>query len=263
MNLDWNLMIASFSAIAASAASIATFLGWKENRELRKVQTEPLIDIKLEPVEYRIHFLRLKITNVGKGGAHNVKIKLFPEPSLDASFLVTAQKAIKVFMQRDFMIKGVNYLAPNDSKYTDYLSFTGLNPKELDSEYFFNLIFNAEIRYEDLKGKKYKNTYKIDTSELKIYKLGESFEEALPKTLAGIQKSLESMSKNINRQTAFLDKKSKVEETHWNEYELKQKLNYMSYVKRRNRELDIDQDAYLFKKIERRLSIHEIRRKNK
>ncbi|WP_180074545.1 hypothetical protein [Acinetobacter sp. YH12116] len=78
---------------------------------------------------------------------------------------VTAQKAIKVFMQRDFMIKGVNYLAPNDSKYTDYLSFTGLNPKELYSEYFFNLIFNAEIRYEDLKGKKYKNTYKIDTSE--------------------------------------------------------------------------------------------------
>lgn len=69
-------MIASFSAIAASAASIATFLGWKENRELRKVQTEPLIDIKLEPVEYRIHFLRLKITNVGKGGAHNVKNKI-------------------------------------------------------------------------------------------------------------------------------------------------------------------------------------------
>lgn len=94
-----------------------------------------------------------------------------------------------------------------------------------------------------------KNTYKIDTSELKIYKLGESFEEALPKALAGIQKSLESMSKNINRQTAFLDKKSKAEETHWNEYELKQKLNYMSYVKRRNKELDIDQDAYLFKKM--------------
>lgn len=100
-------------------------------------------------------------------------------------------------------------------------------------------------------------------SELKIYKLGESFEEALPKALAGIQKSLESMSKNINRQTAFLDKKSKAEETHWNEYELKQKLNYMSYVKRRNKELNIDQDAYLFKKIERRLSIHEVRRKNK
>lgn len=37
----------------------------------------------------------------------------------------------------------------------------------------------------------------------------------------------------------------------------------MSYVKRRNKELNIDQDAYLFKKIERRLSIHEVRRKNK
>ena len=263
MNIDWNLLIASFSAIAASAASIATFLGWKENRELRKAQTEPLIDIKLEPVEYRIHFLRLKITNVGKGGAHNVKIRLFPESSLKASFLITAQKAIEVFMQRDFMINGVNYLGSNDFKYTDYLSFTGLNRNELDSEYFFNLIFNAEIRYEDLKGNKYKNIYKIDTSELKIYKLGKSFEEAVPKSLEGIQKSLENISKNVNKQTAFLDKKSKSEETHWNEYELKQKLNYMEYVKRRNKKLDIYHDRYLFKKIERRLSIHEIRKRNK
>ena len=263
MNLDWNLLIASFSAIAASAASIATFLGWKENRELRKAQTEPLIDIKLEPIEYRIHFLRLKITNVGKGGAHNVKIKLFPESSLEASFLITAQKAIEVFMQRDFMINGINYLASNDFKYTDYLSFTGLNPDELDSEYFFNLIFNAEITYKDLKGNKYKNIYKIDTSELKIYKLGKAFEEAVPKSLEKIQNSLESINKNMTKQTTFLDQKLKAQETHWNEYELKQKLHYMNHIKRRNKELKIDHDEYLFKKIERKLSIHELRKQNK
>lgn len=31
----------------------------------------------------------------------------------------------------------------------------------------------------------------------------------------------------------------------------------MSYVKRRNKELNIDQDAYLFKKIERRGSVQK------
>jgi hypothetical protein len=47
MQIDPSILIASFSVIVASGATLATFLGWIENRKLRKAQTEPFVDIKL------------------------------------------------------------------------------------------------------------------------------------------------------------------------------------------------------------------------
>ena len=47
MQIDPGILIASFSVIVASGATLATFLGWIENRKLRKAQTEPFVDIKL------------------------------------------------------------------------------------------------------------------------------------------------------------------------------------------------------------------------
>lgn len=264
MNIDWNLIIASFSAIAASAASIATFLGWKENRELRKAQTDPFIEIKLETVDQHIKLLRLKITNTGKGGAFNTQVTLKPHSSLNQADHTITEKIIGVFNDARFMNYGINYLASYDSRNTQYLNFYRGYSDGVDIEDFFKAVINARVEFYDLNGKKFVREYEIDASEMQgIYKLGKTFEEAVPKSLEGIQKSVENISKNINRQTSFLDKKSKSEETHWNEYELKQKLNYIKHVKRRKKELDIDHDEYILKKIERRLSIHELRKQNK
>ena len=263
MNIDWSLIIASFSAIAASAASIATFLGWKENRELRKAQTDPFVDIKLENVDYHLNLIRLKITNIGKGGAFDLVINLVPDSTLTVEQKYKAHLVVDVFNDRSFMANGINYLAPMDHKNTSYLNLYGIDKEIITAEDFFGLKWIAVLTYNDFQGKMFKREFLIDASEIDEYRVGKAFQESVPKSLEGLQKALESINKNITRQTKFLDNKSKSEETHWNEYELKQKLNYMEYIESRNKELDIDRDKYLFKKMERRLSIHEIRKQNK
>lgn len=263
MNIDWNMLIASFSAIAASAASIATFLGWKENRELRKAQTDPFIEVKLECVDHYIHFLRLKITNIGKGSAFNVRVKLSPHLALDKKSKEITNRVIDIFNKPRFMTNDINYLSTLDFKNTTYLNL--LNGSHgINVEDFFRVLIVAKVEFIDANNKQFFRNFEIDASEMQgNYKLGKYFEEDVPKALEGIQKSLESINKNIAKQTIFLDKKLKSEETHWNEYELKQKLNYMEYVNQRNKELGIVHDEYIFKKIERRETIHDLRKQNK
>lgn len=263
MNIDWNLLIASFSAMAASAASIATFLGWKENRELRKAQTDPFVDIKLESVEDHLCFIRLKITNIGKGGAFDLKIKLQPCLELSKEQQDKAHLVIKVFKSRSFMTKGINYLAPLDHKYTSFLNLYGYAKEVVTSEEFFNLKWIAVIEYKDFKGTPFKREFVIDASEFDEYRLGKTFHEAVPKSLEALQKSLENINKNIAKQTTLLDKKSKSDESHWNEYELKQKLKEIEFIKKRNTTLGIDNKKINFKKLDKKQSIHELRKQNK
>ncbi|ANF80745.1 hypothetical protein A3K93_00090 [Acinetobacter sp. NCu2D-2] len=263
MNIDWNLLIACFSAIAASTASLATFLGWKENRELRRAQTDPFIDVKLECVDHHIHFLRLKITNIGKGSAFNVRIKLSPHFSLDKDSKKTSTEIINIFNKSRFMEKGINYLSTFDFKNTNYISLLG-GTHGVNIDNFLRVIIIAKVEFYDVNNKKFFREFEIDASEMQgTYKLGKTLEEAIPKALDGIHKSLGSISKNIASQTKFLNKDSSSEKTHWNYHELKQTLKYMEHIKHRNRELGIETDEDLFKKIERRLSIHEIRKQNK
>ena len=261
--MDWNLLIASFSVIAASVASISTFLGWRENRELRKAQTDPFVDIKLETVDHYLSLIRLKITNIGKGGAFDLVIHLAPYSELKVQQKDKANLVIDVFKNRNFMINGINYLAPLDHKNTSYLNLYGHDKEILTCEEFFDLKWTAVLNYKDFKGKLFKREFLIDASEFDEYRIGKVFQESVPKALEGIEKSLNIISKSITKQTTFLDKKSKSEEIQWNEYELKQKLNHLNFIKKRNESLGIYNDKYLLKKIERRLSIHELRKKNK
>ena len=263
MNIDWNMLIAGFSAIAASAASIATFLGWKENRELRKAQTDPFVDVKLETVNHYLSFLRLKIMNIGKGGAFKLKITLKPHASLGEELHHIAQKVISVFNDLDYMNNGVNYLAPEDSKYTRYIHLASLSKLGIFIEDFFKLILIAEVQYYDLNKKFFKREYVIDTSEYNIYKLGQTFEESVPKSLESIQDSLKKINKNLDMQTDLLEKKLTAEELEWNEFELRCRLNQITLIKERNKMFGIENGKYNFKGLKRRETIHDLRKQNK
>lgn len=262
MNIDWNLLVASFSALAASVALFATYLGWKENRELRKAQTDPFVDVRLETVNHHLNFLRLKIMNIGKGGAFNLKIILKPGVSLDENLKEAARKVIGVFNNLDYMKNGVNYLPPMDSKYTRYINLSGFEKEVVSIDDFYKLILTAEVQYQDLNDKIFKRQYIIDASEFKIYKLGKIFEESVPESLDSIQNSLKKLNKSLNEQNKFLEEKNIANEIEWNEFELKIKLHQIRFIKEKNEKLGINNNKYNFKSLERKKTIHEMRKQN-
>ena len=54
-----------------------------------------------------------------------------------------------------------------------------------------------------------------------------------------------------------------MKEVYWNEYELKQKLKEIEFIKKRNTTLGIDNKKINFKKLDKKQSIHELRKQNK
>ena len=125
MQIDPSILIASFSVIVASGATLATFLGWIENRKLRKAQTEPFVDIKLESMPQSISLLRLKITNVGLGSAFDFKLNLRPHSLMNDVQREEINQIIDEFSRPQFIIKGINYLAPNEYKFSSYINLIG------------------------------------------------------------------------------------------------------------------------------------------
>lgn len=264
MNIDWNLLIASFSAIAASVASIATFLGWKENRELRKAQTDPFIDVKLETVDYHISLFRLKITNTGKGGAFDLKVSLRPQTSLNHESIQITQRIIDIFNDSKFMIEGINYLAPLDYKNTRYLNFYGGEEKNITVDDFFSTILIARVEFNDLNGKSFSREYEIDVSELgDTYKLGKTFEESVPQSLEKMQKDIHDINQNLKKHYLSLERKSSEEKNEWTEIELERQLRLMKFKRERDEQLGRINKVHNYKKLIKKPSIHQIRKQNK
>lgn len=263
MNIDWNLLIASFSAIVASVASIATFLGWKENRELRKAQTDPFVDVKLETVDYHISLFRLKITNTGNGGAFDLKISLRPHPSLNHGSIQVAQRIIDIFSDSKFMKEGVNYLASLDYKNTRYLNFYQGGENGITTDDFFSTILIARVEFNDLNGKIFFREYTIDASELgDTYKLGKTFEESVPQSLEKIQKDIHDINQNLRKHYLFLERKGNEEKNEWTEFELQRELRSIKYQRERDTQLGRINKTHTYKKLIKKPSIHEIRKHN-
>ncbi|RKG34189.1 hypothetical protein D7V21_07265 [Acinetobacter guerrae] len=263
MSIDWNLLIASFSAIVASVASIATFLGWKENRELRKAQTDPFVDIKLETVDYHISLFRLKITNMGKGGAFNLRVSLIPHSSLDDESTQIAQRIIDIFNDSKFMKEGINYLASLDYKNTRYLNFYEYGEKAVTTVDFFNTILIARVEFNDLNGKSFFREYEIDASELgDTYKLGKSFEESVPQSLEKMQKDTHNINQNLRKYYLYLERKFNEEKNEWTELELQRELLSIKFKRERDKKLGRINKTYNYKKLIKKPSIHELRKQN-
>ncbi|WP_087543575.1 hypothetical protein [Acinetobacter sp. WCHA29] len=264
MNIDWNLLIASFSAIAASVASIATFLGWRENRELRKAQTDPFVDIKLETVDHHINLFRLKITNTGKGGAFDLKVNLRPHTSSSHDSIQVAQRIIDIFNDSTFMIEGINYLAPLDYKNTRYLNFYGSGERNITVGDFFSTILIAKVEFNDLNGKYFSREYEIDASELgDTYKLGKTFEESVPQSLEKMQKDIYEIKQNLKKHYSFLERKLNEEKNEWTEIELERELRLIKLKRERDEQLGRINKTHNYKKLIKKPTIHQIRKQNK
>lgn len=174
-----------FSGVVTIATAVYAVLTWKlvsETRQMRKVQTEPKIEITLRSVDEAIHIQRLHVRNIGLGPALQVTFRPKVLAGDDG-----AQSLINELTQTHFFTSGISYLGPGEQRYSHYTQMT----ENFESKIASVIAFDLE--YKSATGLDYKETLIIDMSEHKgSYQLGKPH-------LYSIALSLEKIQKNIDR----------------------------------------------------------------
>lgn len=258
MEENLNLLVACFSAIAASCAAFATFLGWIENRKLRKAQTEPFVDIKLEVMPESISWIRLKISNLGLSPALKLK---FEFRSHEFSNEKVAEKVIDIFTTLRFMREGLNYLSHGDSRYSNFVNLLeNTEARGFDVKEFLNTTLIVRVEYKDRFDAQYSAEFIIAMNELEgDYRIGESFGDQIIEQLKNTNMNL------INLKTEHQMFRNEFEKTHrdWTEIELEQKLAFLKKQRAISESLRQSLENVKYQKVDNKPSIHQLRKKMK
>lgn len=192
LNQNAGALTVAFTAIVTLSTlvyAVLTAVLVTETKKMRKVQTEPLIEIAIEPLEEAINIIRLRIKNIGLGPARNVSFK-----SKVLNGGEGAQKLLSEFTDANFFKTGLNYLGPNQQVHSKYTQMTENFEQKIKS------VLQFKIEYESVTGKAYDETVVIDLSEMKgMSQLG------IP-NLYSIAKNLEKIQKDIYQITSGFKK---------------------------------------------------------
>ena len=175
-----------FSGVVTVATTVYAVLTWKlvsETRHMRKVQTEPKIEITLRAVDEAIHIQRLHVKNIGLGPALQLTFK----PKVLAGE-EGAQSLINELTQTHFFKSGISYLGPGEQRYSHYTQMTENFEAKISSVIAFDL------EYKSATGLDYKDTLIIDMSEYKgSYQLGKPHLYSIALSLEKIQKDIDHL----------------------------------------------------------------------
>lgn len=139
-SLSINLLLVCLTG----AYAVLTFLILHSNNELVEITNRPYIVFSLP--QKKDHVL-LKIENIGKTPAYDLKINI--KPKLDS--IQGYSKESSKFLEQ-------TYLRPNEVIKHSVISASNLEKREKDET-----TFEIRLKYQDFKGKKYTESYKIDT----------------------------------------------------------------------------------------------------
>lgn len=274
---DWLSVIVYFCTLcAAIIAALIAHKALSENRsiavdtrrmaddnaELVRQQTQPFIDIKLEIMPQSIHWVRLKITNVGLSSAINIHFRFENIPSNDEQI---TEAVIQKYKSIRFMTDGLNYLSKEESRYTNFINLIESDEERgFSVEEFLNTSFKVIISFQDLAQRTYENLFLLSMNELEgYYAVGFNKNKKLTKQLEKIQGNIELLSLEYKK---FNNTYEKNHMDYWTELELKRKLN--TFEKNRNiaRALGVEENKLnqkIYKNISKRPSIQELRKMNR
>lgn len=270
---DWLSVIIYFCALcAAITAALIAHNALNENKsialdtkrmaddnaELVRQQTQPFIDIKLEIMPQSIHWIRLKITNIGLSSAINIHFRF--EKILNNKEQAT-DKIIEKYKSIRFMTDGLNYLSKEEARYTNFINLIESDQERgFTVEEFLQTSFKVFISFQDLAKRKYENSFLLSMNELEgHYKIGETIEEKLVKKLEEINQSIKSFK---NEHENF---KKEYEKSHrdWTEEELRLKVRGLDLKRARYKSLGIPYPESTKPKRKNKLSIQQLRKQNK
>ena len=126
----------------------------------RKEAIRPHVEIFLESSIVGFQFILLKVENIGKGLARNIKFK----NQKSKSDLIESEKEIIVRLEElSFFTNSLNTLGVNNTKKSFLFSFIDMQNKY--GKDFFKTRLSFEITFEDMEGNSYTNYSVIDLSE--------------------------------------------------------------------------------------------------
>lgn len=181
-----------FSGVVTIATAVYAVLTWKlvsETRQMRKVQTEPKIEITLRSADEAIHIQRLHVRNIGLGPALQLTFRPKVLTGEDG-----ARSLIDELTQTNFFKSGISYLGPGEQRYSHYTQMT----ENFDAKIASVIAFDLE--YKSASGLDYKETLVIDMSEHKgSYQLGKPHLYSIALSLEKIHKDLDRIVSGFKR----------------------------------------------------------------
>lgn len=153
-----------------------------ETKRMRKIHTEPLIDVTYNPKESHFGIIDLRIKNIGLGPAYNISFEIKPLNSQPS-----CMELVDKLKKKNFFITGINYLSP-EQNLTTFLAST-----YEDFENKMKVKIQIKVTYKSIDKKTYKNNYIIDLSELN------GLERVGVPDLHKIAQSVERLQKDIGR----------------------------------------------------------------
>jgi hypothetical protein len=161
-----------------------------ETIKLRKVQTEPKIQIILESHETFINSIRLNVKNIGQGPALNI---IF-EPSV-ISGGKKGEDVLHEFSSVKAFLSGLNYFGPSHSFYTKDFDIL-----EKEKEKIFDIVIKIETKYESITKQKYHDIIIIDFRELEgSYRIGKPNLYSIAQSLEKIEKTLHNITSGFRK----------------------------------------------------------------
>lgn len=189
LNDNAGAITALFTIVVALSTVIYAYLTHvlvKENRLLRKHQTQPALALYVTPTERWINVLELVIVNNGGGVAHNIHWDIKPQRS-ELKKYGFAINSLALF-------DGLTHLAPGQELRT----YLGTAIDLLNEPILNELIISAT--YQDALEQKLRTSVKIRVKQYEgIMRLGESPIEEITKSLKEISSTFTSIcQKKIN-----------------------------------------------------------------
>lgn len=182
----------AFSATVTVATVVYAVLTWrlvKETRQLRKVQTDPRIQIEIDSLDIALHIVRLRISNIGQGPALDLN---FSSKVLEGAD--SAESLLSEFTEMNFFRTGISYLGPGGARYSGFTEMTNDHEGKIASKVSFDLT------YKSVTGAKIKDTIVIDMAEYKgTYRLGTPHLYSIAQTLQKLEKSIANVASGQRR----------------------------------------------------------------
>lgn len=195
------------SAIATVAIAVLTFILAKETWYLREAQIQQLAELKrenirpnvgvqLESSQVGMNFINVKISNLGKGIARNISFTFLDRQGNQ----VTENQDVVVdkFLKLGIFRLGIESMGIGQIVSSYVFSFLDLG-RDLKGE-IFKPYLSIAIKFEDIEGTPYTNTFAIDFAQFEgTSELGSDPSHKIATELQKIRESIEKVAGNSNR----------------------------------------------------------------